>query len=102
MNGEDFVDAVSNSQSFAEIIRHLASVQPERIALSFEGRETTYSAFDKHTNQVANALIAAGVQKGDRVGYFGLMQLVFLGGNFLGKLIFPVIGLFDSVLLSLK
>lgn len=38
----------------------------------------------------------------DTVGYFGLMLLVFFGGNFLGRLIFPVIGVFDSVLLGLK
>jgi Zn-dependent protease len=38
----------------------------------------------------------------DTVGYFGLMVLVFFGGDFLGRLIFPVIGVFDSVLLSIK
>lgn len=35
----------------------------------------------------------------DTVGIFGLMALVFLAPGLLGKLIFPVIGIFDSILL---
>jgi Zn-dependent protease len=35
----------------------------------------------------------------DTVGMFALMALVFLGGGLLGKLIFPVIGIFNSILL---
>jgi len=35
----------------------------------------------------------------DTVGIFGLMALVFLAPGLLGKLIFPVIGFFDSILL---
>jgi Zn-dependent protease len=34
----------------------------------------------------------------DTVGMFALMALVFLGGGLLGKLIFPVIGVFDYIL----
>jgi Zn-dependent protease len=35
----------------------------------------------------------------DTVGIFALMALVFLGGGLLAKLIFPVVGVFDYVLL---
>ena len=35
----------------------------------------------------------------DTVGMFALMALVFLGGGLLGRLIFPVIGLFNYILL---
>jgi Zn-dependent protease len=35
----------------------------------------------------------------DMVGMFALMALVFLGGGLLGKLIFPVVGIFNSILL---
>jgi Zn-dependent protease len=35
----------------------------------------------------------------DMVGWFGLPALVYLGGNLLGQLIYPVIGFFDSILL---
>lgn len=34
----------------------------------------------------------------DAVGIFGLIALVFLGGGLLGRLIFPVVGVFDSIL----
>jgi len=36
----------------------------------------------------------------DTVGWFGLLALVYLGGGLLGRLIFPVLGLFDSILLG--
>src|SRR5438094_50441 len=32
----------------------------------------------------------------DSIGMFGLLALVYLGGNFLGRLIFPVINFFNS------
>jgi Zn-dependent protease len=34
----------------------------------------------------------------DTIGIFGLIALVFLGGGLLGRLIFPVVGVFDSIL----
>jgi Zn-dependent protease len=37
----------------------------------------------------------------DTVGMFALMALVFLGGGLLGKLIFPVIGIFNDILLRI-
>jgi Zn-dependent protease len=37
----------------------------------------------------------------DTLGIFALMALVFLGGSLLGKLIFPVVGIFDYVLLRI-
>src|SRR5579872_2359984 len=37
----------------------------------------------------------------DTVGVFALMALVFLGGGILGRLIFPVIGIFNSILLRI-
>jgi len=36
----------------------------------------------------------------DTMGWIGLVALVYLGGGLLGRLIWPVLGLFDSVLLS--
>ncbi len=37
----------------------------------------------------------------DRVGMFALMALVFLGGGLLGRLIYPVIGIFNVILFRL-
>lgn len=34
----------------------------------------------------------------DTLGIFALIALVFLGGGLLGRLIFPVVGIFDSIL----
>jgi Zn-dependent protease len=35
----------------------------------------------------------------DTVGWFGLLALVYFGGEFLGRLIFPVLGAFNSILM---
>jgi long-chain acyl-CoA synthetase len=55
----------------SDVARYHARTRPRQIALSFEGRETTFSELDRHSNQVANALTAEGVRKGERISYFG-------------------------------
>ena len=55
----------------ADIPRQQAKQRGNATALVFEGRETTYAAFDKHTSQVANGLIALGLKPQTRVGYIG-------------------------------
>jgi len=35
----------------------------------------------------------------DTIGIFGLIALVFLGGGLLGRLIFPVVGIFNAILM---
>src|SRR5947209_18517395 len=65
------MDAVASFRPFPDITRNFARTQPDRIALSFEGRETTYAEFERHTNQVANPFLAAGFKQGDRVAFFG-------------------------------
>jgi len=37
----------------------------------------------------------------DTLGWFALLALVYFGGNFLGRLIFPVLGLFNSLLMRM-
>lgn len=39
----------------------------DAVAIKFDGRETSFAALDAASNSVAHALIAAGVQPGDRV-----------------------------------
>jgi fatty-acyl-CoA synthase len=53
--------------SVADISRYQARLRPEAIALSFEGRDTPFAALDARASACANALIAAGIQPGDRV-----------------------------------
>ena len=57
--------------TLGDIARYHADQRPDSIVFRFEGRETTFSAFERHTNQVANALLAEGVGKGERVAYIG-------------------------------
>ena len=54
-----------------DIARYHARVRPDAVALAFEGRETTFADHDRHTNQVANALLAEGVAPGRRIAYVG-------------------------------
>ncbi|MEI9988612.1 MAG: fatty acid--CoA ligase [Rhizomicrobium sp.] len=57
--------------TLADIPRYHARVRPDDIALSFEGRDTSFDALDRHSNQVAHALIEAGARPGDRICYIG-------------------------------
>lgn len=58
--------------SLADISRQQAKKRGNSPAFWFEGRETTYAAFDRHTSQVANGLIALGQKPGARIGYMGM------------------------------
>ena len=58
-------------QTLGDIARLQAKTRGDATALTFEGRTLSYAAFDRHTNQVANGLIAMGVKPGDRVTYLG-------------------------------
>ncbi len=51
----------------ADMVRARAKERGDAIAYEFEGRQTSFAEFDIKTNQVANALIAAGVKHGDRI-----------------------------------
>lgn len=55
----------------ADIPREQARLRGSETALWFEGRETSFSALDARSNQVANGLAAAGAQIQDRIGYLG-------------------------------
>ena len=57
--------------TLGDVPRHHAAMRGGQIALSFEGRLTTYADLDRHTSQVANALIAAGVKRGEAITYLG-------------------------------
>ena len=57
----------------ADVVRHHAQVRPEAVALVFQDESITYAELDALSSRCANALIAAGVRPGDRVGtYFAL------------------------------
>ena len=68
-----FAPDVDHAQipTLADIPRYHGRVRPDAIAMSFEGRHTTYADLDRRTNRVAHALLAAGAAKGDRICYVG-------------------------------
>ncbi len=59
------------SNVLGEIFRMSAQRVPDRPAVIFEDRVSTYREMDAKINRVANALLRLGVEKGDRVGLFG-------------------------------
>jgi len=57
-------------RTLCDIARYHARERPDAIALSFEGRDTNFREFDRHSNQVANKLLEDG-RNGQRVAYIG-------------------------------
>src|SRR3546814_8500361 len=53
--------------ALGEIVRARASETGERVAIEFEGRETSYAELERHGLRIANALISSGIAPGDRV-----------------------------------
>ena len=80
--------------TLGDIARYHAQVRPDAIALTFEDRKTSFAAFDRLTNRVANALLAAGVRKDQRICYLGknsdhYFELLF-GAAKMGAVMTPV------------
>ncbi|HEY5338534.1 MAG TPA: fatty acid--CoA ligase [Rhizomicrobium sp.] len=84
----------SDWKTIADIPRTFARTQPDKIAFTFEGRDTSFAQFDRNTNKVANALLAAGVKKGDRIAYLGKNSdhyfELFLGAAKMGAVTTPI------------
>src|SRR6185295_6565023 len=51
----------------ADITRCHAAARPGNVAMVFNGRESSYSQLDRRASQVANAIIAEGVQPQSRI-----------------------------------
>ena len=54
-----------------------AELSPERKALTFEGKTSTFEEFGQRIRKLAAVLRAGGVCRGDRVGYIGSIILCF-------------------------
>ncbi|ABD87236.1 fatty acid--CoA ligase [Rhodopseudomonas palustris] len=57
--------------TLADVVRAQATARGDAIAFEFEGRRTSFAALDRHSNRVARALLAAGIQPGQRISYLG-------------------------------
>jgi fatty-acyl-CoA synthase len=63
-----------------------ALLEPTRVAWTFEGTATTFHDVDVRTRKLARALIATGIEPGDRIGYIGfnhpaLLEFLFAAGR---------------------
>jgi long-chain acyl-CoA synthetase len=58
------------NKPFTEYFRDRANEGPDAVAIDFYGGEIRYGDLDRMIDQLANALIARGLSKGDRVGIF--------------------------------
>jgi long-chain acyl-CoA synthetase len=80
--------------TLGDIPRFHAAERPHAVALSFEGRLTTYEELEAHSNRVAAGLIAAGIAPGRRVVYLGRNSdhyfELLLGAAKAGAVITPV------------
>ena len=74
------------SLNLAVILEESTKKNPDKVALIFEDFKLTYAQLNAAANQVANALVGAGIKPGDRVGmmlpnvpqfpiiYFGILK----------------------------
>lgn len=81
--------------TLGDISRYHARVRPNATAMWFEGGETSFATLDRRANQVANALMAAGLQPGDRICHIGkgcdeFFEMMF-GAAKAGAVLTPII-----------
>ena len=62
---------ITEMWNVADCVRYHAQETPDKTSTIYEDRTTTFAELDRYSNQVANGLLALGIQPGDHVGYFG-------------------------------
>jgi acyl-CoA synthetase (AMP-forming)/AMP-acid ligase II len=60
----------STVANVGELVSRCARIHGQRIALRTADRSLSYEALDRRSNRLANALLACGLQRGDRVGIY--------------------------------
>jgi acyl-CoA synthetase (AMP-forming)/AMP-acid ligase II len=65
------MDQIVTDKTLVDTVRRHAAAKPNAVAFHFEGRDTTYEQFDRNTNKVGNALLAADFKPGDRICFLG-------------------------------
>ena len=80
--------------TLGDVARYHGRERGGSTALVFEGRTSSFADFDRRSNQVGNALLAAGVSKGQRIAYIGknsdhYFELLF-GAAKIGAVMTPI------------
>ena len=57
----------TRQNSLGDVLRRTALQHPGKLAVAADGRRVTYAEFDRAVNRCANALVARGLHKGDRL-----------------------------------
>ncbi|MGW5106062.1 acyl-CoA synthetase [Nocardia sp. NPDC004123] len=57
------------SYNFADLFEHAVDAMPDRIAVIAQGREVSFRELESRANQLAHHLTAAGIDRGDHVGF---------------------------------
>ncbi len=55
---------LEDARTLGDVSAAHAGARPDRTALIFEGRETSYAALDRNANRAANAFAAEGIEPG--------------------------------------
>ncbi len=80
--------------TLGEIAERQANLLSRKVVYQFEGRSTNYATFNRHTNQIAHALTAAGVKHGDRIAYLGkntdFYFEILIGASKIGAVMVPI------------
>jgi fatty-acyl-CoA synthase len=80
--------------TFDEFITYWAKDRPERVAIEGDDLTLTYGELEDATARVASALIAMGVNKGDRITWFGKNSAtyftLFFGAARAGVVMVPI------------
>lgn len=63
--------------SIAQMVRDRATELGDNPVFSYVGEQTSYSELDQISNQAANALLAQGIGKGDRIAFLGKNSPVY-------------------------
>ena len=80
--------------TFDEHIRHWAAMRPDRVALDGDDLTLTFAELEEASARAAGALLASGLQPGDRVAWFGKNATtyftLFFGAARAGLVMVPV------------
>ena len=85
---------VTDILTFDGFLEHWAGERPECIALQEEDRVYSYADLEERTARIATMLLAAGLQKGDRIAWIGknsdLYFSLFYGAARVGVVMVPI------------